>query len=133
VLTFLAVLALQVPATTVSADTGGIFFHRGPDTLWVTNQTWASRDSAPKLPDCVYSGRSLRMLARDSMRVTIRERSRVLWSGTLRTGDAIPVARAWQLAGGQRFILLEVSAPLSPCGVNSGEAWFQWTIEPAVP
>jgi hypothetical protein len=131
-LALLALLSLQVPATTVSADTGGIFFHRGPDTLWVTNQTWASRDSAPQLPDCVYSGRSQRMLARDSMRVTIRERSRTLWSGTLRSGDAIPVARAWQLTG-HRFVLLEVSAPLSPCGVNSGQIWMQWVIEPAVP
>lgn len=125
----LLLLALQA-ATLVSADTGGMFYTHGPDTLRATNRTWVSRDSAPAMPDCVYSGLSQRMLARDSMRVTIGVRGRLpLWSGTLRPGDKATIGATWPLPSGRRFTLLDIRAPASPCGVNAGQVWFTWRFE----
>lgn len=119
----------QVQATLVSADTAGIFFRRGPDTLFVANRTWASRDSAPRLPDCVYSGRSQRMLARDSMRLTITDASRtVWWDVVLRPNDAIKPQVTLALPHTVMH-LLDVSAQASPCGVNAGQVYFHWSIE----
>lgn len=119
----------QVQATLVSADTGGVFWARGADTLRVTNSTWTRADSAPAAPDCVYSGRSRRMTARDSMRVTISAAT-FTWSLILRPSDELRPAKApTRLPSGRTFTLLDVSAPTSPCGVNAGQVWFHWSID----
>jgi hypothetical protein len=115
-------------ATLVSADTGGVFWRRGRDTLFVADKSWVGRDSAYALPACVYSGRSQRMLARDSVWVTIG-RPAQFWTGSLRPGEERQVDSTWTLPSGRRFTLLDVSAPISPCGVNAGQVWFHWTIE----
>lgn len=116
-------------ATLVSADTGGMFYARGTDTLFARNTTWASRDSASALPDCVYSGASRRMLARDSMRLTITDaRGTVWWDVVLRPNATIKPQVTLALPHTVMHIL-DVSAPASVCGVNAGQLWFHWRIE----
>lgn len=121
------VLAAQTQATLVSADTGGVFWHRGQDSLRVSNQTWVGRDSASALPDCVYSASNPRMMGRDSMEVTIRNRDRT-WHRVLHPGDEVAVNWSTPVTFG-RFTLVDVSAPRSPCGVNAGQIWYHWTVE----
>lgn len=120
-------LAAQTPATLVSADTGGLVWGRGPDSIRVQNRTWVGRDSAAARPDCVYSGTSQRMLARDSMHVTIWAGDQ-RWEMTLRPGEVIPIDATWALPSGRHFTLLDLSAPASPCGVNAGQIWFHWRL-----
>lgn len=119
----------QVQATLVSADTAGIFFRRGPDSLFARNQSWASRDSAPASPDCVYSGRSRRMLARDSMRLTITDARKTVWWDVVLRPNATITPRVTLALPHTVIHLLDVSAPASPCGVNAGQIWFKWTAE----
>jgi hypothetical protein len=122
-----APLIAQTRATLVSADTGGLFWHRGHDSIWVTNHTWIGHDSAPAFPDCVYSATNPRMMARDSIDVTISNH-RWKWVRVLHPDEMLIVNWSAPLADGV-FTLVDVSTPRSQCGVNAGQVWYHWRFE----
>jgi hypothetical protein len=120
-------LAGQTRATLVMADTGGLFWHRGHDSIWVTNHTWVGHDSAPAFPDCVYSATNPRMMARDSMGVTISNHH-WKWDRVLRPDETLILNWSVTMVGGT-FTLVDISTPRSQCGVNAGQVWYHWRFE----
>lgn len=127
-------LLAQSPVTRVSADTGGLFWERNGDSLFVRNTTWVGKDSAAAKSDCVYTlGKNPRMMARDSMHIEIEGKRSDGYGWikeyTIRTGETIHTDWWGNLNDSLRFTISEVSAPSSECGVNAGQVTFTWKLK----